>query len=343
MVLNQKKISFLYPQPTPLDYLPNLSKDLGIEFYIKRDDLTPYGTGGNKLRKLEYLLYDAMQKGATTLLTAGGAQTNHGRLTAAVAARFGLKCVIVCVDDYPGEISANLLLDTMMGAEVVLKKNDGRDSAVQFAETIAAVKARYEATGEVVYEIPIGGSNTLGLLGYYECAQEITSQAESMGLQDATVICGVGSMGTYLGLFCGFKNEGSPLSLTGIAISPFDEAREQRVLKYFNQVKEAYGLNISASGQDFHIETGYSKGAYNNPDAGVRQAIYRMARAEAIILDPCYTGKVYAGIESMAAEGKIKPGEKIILLHTGGMPGIYTKHHRVEFEKELEHLVTIVE
>lgn len=343
MVYKYNKISFLYSQPTPIDYLPTLSKELGIELYLKRDDLTPYGTGGNKLRKLEYLLYDAMQKGATTLLTVGGAQTNHGRLTAAVAAKFGMKCVIVCVDDYPGEISANLLLDTIMGAEVVLKKNDGRDSAVQFAETIAAVKARYEAAGEVVYEIPVGGSNTIGMMGYYECAQELTAQAKEMGLEDATVISGVGSMGTYLGLYCGLKNEGSPLSLTGIAISPFTEEKEKRIIDYFNQAKKDYQFTISATLQDFHIETGYTKGAYNNPDADVRSAIYRMARAEAIILDPCYTGKVFAGLLDMLAEGKIKPGEKIIMLHTGGMPGIYTKHHRVEFEKELMHLVTIIE
>jgi D-cysteine desulfhydrase len=342
MVLQRQKISFLQSLPTPIDYLPRLSADLGIELYLKRDDLTPYGAGGNKLRKLEYFLYDALQKGATTLLTAGGAQTNHGRLTAAVAARYGLKCAIVCVDDYPGEISANMLLDTIMGAEVILKKDDGRDPAVQFAEATATVKARYEAAGEVVYEIPIGGSNTIGMLGYYECAQEITAQAEAMGIQDATVITGVGSMGTFLGLYCGLKNEGSPLSLTGVAISPFTEVKEKRIVEYFNQAKEEYALTISAVREDFHIETGYCCGAYNNEDAHVRSAIYRMARTEAIIVDPCYTGKVFAGILDMLAEGKIKPGEKIIMLHTGGMPGIYTKHHRVEFEKELRDRVTII-
>ncbi|MCE5207699.1 MAG: D-cysteine desulfhydrase family protein [Chloroflexi bacterium] len=343
MLSPRKKISFLYPQPTPIDYLPTLSRELGVELYMKRDDLTPFGAGGNKLRKLEYLLYDALQQGATTLLTVGGAQTNHGRLTAAVAAKYGLKCVIVCIDDYPGEISANLLLDTIMDAEVVLKKNDGRDSSVQYAETVAAVNARHEAAGEVVYEIPVGGSNTIGMLGYYECAEEMTAQAKAMGLDDATVITGVGSMGTYLGLYCGLKNEGSPLSLTGIAISPFTEEKERRIIEIFNQAKQDYQFTISASRQDFHIETGYTRGAYNNPDPVVRSAIYRMARAEAIILDPCYTGKVFAGILDMLAEGKIHKGEKLIMLHTGGLPGIYTRHHRIEFEKELMDHVTIID
>ncbi|MEM5774894.1 MAG: pyridoxal-phosphate dependent enzyme, partial [Anaerolineaceae bacterium] len=115
MLKKPNKVSFLDPLPTPIHHLPTLSKELGVELYLKRDDLTPYGAGGNKLRKLEYLLYEAQQKGATTLLTVGGAQTNHGRLTAAVAAKFGLKCVIVCMDEYPGEVSANILLDTLMG------------------------------------------------------------------------------------------------------------------------------------------------------------------------------------------------------------------------------------
>ena len=343
MVMKPGKVSFLHPQPTPIDYLPTLSKELGVELYIKRDDLTPYGAGGNKLRKLEYLLYEAQQKGATTLLTVGGAQTNHGRLTAAVAAKFGMKCVIVCMDDYPGEVSANILLDTIMGAEVVLKKDDGGDPALQSAETIAAVKARYEAAGEVVYEIPVGGSNTVGLMGYYDCAEEITAQAKEMGLEDATVVTGVGSTGTYMGLFCGLLNEHSPLKLLGIAISPFTEEKEQRVMDLFHQAKQEYGYTVDVTPEDFHIEKGYTRGAYNNPHPAVREAIYRMARAEAIILDPCYTGKMFAGLLEMIAEGKIKKGEKLILLHTGGMPGLYTKHHRVELEKDLLPLVTILD
>ena len=137
MLLGHEKVSFLH-LPTPLEYLPGVSQDLGVEFYIKRDDLTNLGVGGNKLRKLEYLLKDAQDQGCTMLLTLGGAQTNHGRLTAAVAAKYGMKCAIVCVDNYPGELSANLLLDRLMGAEVILKKDDGRPESEQFAETAAA-------------------------------------------------------------------------------------------------------------------------------------------------------------------------------------------------------------
>lgn len=343
MLIKKEKVSLIDSRPTPINYLPTLSKELAVELFIKRDDLTVFGAGGNKLRKLEYILYDAIQKGATTLLTVGGAQTNHGRQTAAAAAKFGMKCVIVCVDDYPGETSANLLLDGIFDSEVVLKKNDGRASDVQLSETIAKVKARYEEKGEVVYEVPLGGSDVVGVLGYYEAAVEITAQAKDINIEDATVISGVGSMGTYIGLYCGLKNEGSPLSLTGIAILPFNEYHDKRLEEYFTQVKKEYNLSIDASRKDFNIETGYTRGAYNNPDPAVRQAIYYMARKEAILLDPCYTGKVFAGVLDMIKEGKINKGEKIILLHTGGMPGLYTKHHRIEFEKELMDHFTILD
>lgn len=343
MLVKKEKVSLLDSNPTPINYLPTLSKELGVELYVKRDDLTMFGAGGNKMRKLEYILYDAIQKGATTLLTVGGAQTNHGRQTAAAAAKYGMKCVIVCVDDYPGEVSANLLLNGIFNAEVVLKKNDGRDYEVQFAEAIAKVKKRYEDMGETVYEIPMGGSDVIGVMGYYECAVEITAQAKNLGIEDATVIDGVGSMGTYMGLYCGLKNEGSPLGLTGIAILPFTEYHDNRLVEYFQQVKNEYNLSIDACREDFNIETGYTRGAYNNPDSKVRQAIYSMARTEAILLDPCYTGKVFAALLDMIDEGKIKKGEKIILLHTGGLPGLYTKHHREEFEKELIDNFTILD
>ena len=172
---------------------------------------------------------------------------------------------------------------------------------------------------------------------------ELTEQAKAMGLEDATVISAVGSIGTYMGLYCGLKNENSPLKLTGVAISPFLEAKDKRIVEYFNSVKEKYGLTIDATREDFHIERDYTHGAYNNPVKEVRDAVCYMASREAIILDPCYTGKAFAGICKMVKEGKIEKGSKVIFLHTGGLPGIYTKHHRVEFEKELLDGVTILD
>ena len=341
MLLGHEKVSFLH-LPTPLEYLPALSRRLGVEFYIKRDDLTGLGMGGNKLRKLEYLLYDAQQQGATMLLTLGGAQTNHGRLTAAVAAKYGMRCAILCIDDYPGEVSANILLDRIMDADVILKKNDGRPESDQQDELIAQMVKKYAAEGEKVYVIPVGGSNRIGMLGYYECAREITAQAFEMGISHARLLCGVGSLGTYMGLFCGLRGEGSPLRLTGVAISPFGAAKEKRIVEYFEEVRQSLGLDITAARADFDIETGYAREGYNMPNPVVRDAIYEMARTEAIILDPCYTGKAFAGIRDMIAEGKIARGETLIFLHTGGAPGINTPCHRVEFERELLDGITIL-
>ena len=342
MVLGQEKVSILN-LPTPLEYLKNLSDELGIQLYLKRDDMTGLGMGGNKLRKLEYILKDALDKGATMLITEGGVQTNHGRLTAAVAAKYNMRCGIVAIGDYPGELSANLLLDRLMGAEVIIKKDDGRPSTVQYKELVNNTIKKYEAQGETVYYIPLGGSDDNGILGYYECAVELTSQAAAMGIGDARVITAVGSLGTYMGLYCGFNNENSGLQLTGVAIMPFDHSKEQSIVKLFDRVKEAYGMKINAGLKDFNIEKDYVRGGYNLPSREVREAVRLMAEKEAILLDPCYTGKCFAAIIDMMKEGKIKKGEKIIMIHTGGMPGLYTKHHRVEFEKELIDGVTILE
>ena len=342
MSLGCKKVPFLN-LPTPIEYLPNISRELGINLYMKRDDLTGLGMGGNKLRKLEYFLYDAQQQGADRLLTVGGAQTNHGRLTAAVAAKYGMKCSIVAVDNYPGEVSANILLDRIMGAEVILKEKDPlRSEDTQVYETAMAVKERYENQGEKVYYIPMGGSNELGILGYYDCAQELTVQAAELGISDSRVITAVGSMGTYMGLFCGLKDIESPLSLTGVLIMPYEESVRAYAKTYFDRVKERYDLEFDADKSDFHIEEDYFYEAYNNPVPEVRQAIYNMARKEAILLDPCYTGKTFNGICQMVRDRKIQQGETIIMVHTGGQPGLNTPHHRAEFEAELMDGIKII-
>lgn len=333
---------FDFVDETPLYKLENISEDLGVNFYIKRDDLTELGAGGNKLRKLEYLMKDAVNQGATMVLTVGGAQTNHGRLTAAVATKLGLKCAIIAIDSYPGELTANMLLDRIMGCELILSTDDGTDEDEQIDKIKDQLIADYEEKGEKVYYIPVGGSNVLGALGYFDAAMEINEQAKNLGIQDATVFESVGSIGTYMGLYCGLRYANSSLRLTGIAISPFGKTKEKRIVEYFNEVKEKYDLEFSATREDFHIETGYTRGGYNNPSKEVRDAIYYMGRREGLLLDPCYTGKGFAGILDMIKEGKISKGKNIIFIHTGGFPGLYTPHHRVEFEKELLGGVTIL-
>lgn len=341
MLLGHEKEHILH-LPTPIEYLPAVSDDLGIELYIKRDDLTPLAMGGNKLRKLEYFVKDAKNTGSTLLLTVGGVQTNHGRLTCAVANKCGMKGAIISVGEYPGELSANLLLDGIMGSDVWIKKQDEDKSESQtYDEIIPKVMDHYASLGEKVYFIPLGGSNELGTLGYYECALETANQLKNSALEGARIVDAVGSMGTYMGLFAAIKNESLPLKLTGIAISPKTDI-EKTALEYYNRVKNYFGLSYEASLSDFDLTVKYDRGAYNNPCREVREAIYYMAQKEAIILDPCYTGKAFAGLMEMVKNGEIKQGEKVIFLHTGGAPGINTPHHRIEFEKERDKFIHVL-
>lgn len=326
--------------PTPIEYLPRISEELGVNFYIKRDDLTPLAAGGNKLRKLEYAVKEALDEGATMLLTVGGVQTNHGRLTAAAAAKFGLRCAIVTAGTYPGEISANLLLDRILGADVIIE-NGG--IGMDFDEIAQKYIEKYEAEGEKVYYITVGGSDVTGALGYIECAEELTAQAKELGIEDGRVITTSGSLGTYTGLYCGLRAMDSPLSLTGIAIMPYDDSTKRRAEELISGACERFGFDVPSTWDDLNIELDYTQGSYNNPVKEVRDAILLMARKEAILLDPCYTGKAFAGIIKMIEEGKIEKGEDIIFIHTGGMPGLYTKHHREAFEEELKDGIYIVE
>ncbi len=342
MLLGHEKVSFLH-LPTPLDYLPAVSRDLGINLYIKRDDMTGLGTGGNKLRKLEYFLYAAQQAGATALVTVGGPQTNHGRLTAAVAAKYGLKCTIVAVGSYPGEISANILLDRMMGCEVYLVQPDGAASEDELEErAVRETMEKYKAQGDVPYFIPMGGSNELGILGYYECAQEITAQVAEQKIDEARILCAVGSEGTYMGLFIGLKDTKSPVRLTGIAISTSHEPdASARAKGYFDKCRNFYKLGWTAEKEEFQITNDYHWGGYNNPVKEVREAMYYLARKEAIILDPCYTGKAFYGLLQMVRTGAIRQGENIVFLHTGGTAGINGPVHRIHMEEELKDGIII--
>ena len=338
-ILGREKIEMLN-LPTPLEYLKNVSADLGVNVYCKRDDLTSLATGGNKLRKLEFFMKDAMDKGATMLITEGGAQTNHGRLTAAAAAKYGMKCAIVTADKYPGEISANLILDGMMGCDVyfVSDMESGRQAVID----------KYTAVGEKVYYVPMGGSNEIGMLGYVECAIELDRQAREMGIDDAVIYTTVGSMGTYLGLLIGLKECNSKMKLVGINVLPYSEdagneeecetALREALWDYYNRIRVFYGDHASGWGfrpEDFVIETAHIHGAYNNAVEEVREVMYYLARKEAIIIDPCYTGKTFEAMVDHIRGGLIPQGSNVIFMHTGGLPGIYTKHHRVELEKEL--------
>lgn len=382
MALGTEKIKFL-SNPTPLERMDELSKELGLNLFIKRDDLTNYGGGGNKLRKLEYFLKDALDKKSTMLMTVGGAQTNHGRLTATVAAKYGLKSAILSADTYPGEISANLLLDGILGCHVYLSESDCMGTPDEKLKKMREdVTKEWESRGEKVYYIPMGGSNELGMLGYYDCMTEIVQQIKEYNentyekkdygisydsnttqntlpkkISKPHIVVTVGSYGTYMGLLSAIANEEIDCKLTGVTIMPYYDNPAAEILKKYGELQRFYNLKADLRKEDvqhvknaavcdgsalFRVADEYDFGAYNNPVSEVRETIYHMARKEGIFLDPCYTGKTFNALMRLAEAGYFAEDETVIFIHTGGFPGLYTSQHRSEFEKELKEFVHLI-
>lgn len=330
---------------TPIHKLENLSKKYEMNIYIKRDDLTGYALGGNKLRKLDYLLKDALDKGCNVLLTYGGAQTNHGRLTAAVAARFGLKCGIIMDGPAPKKASGNLILDKMMGADLFFmddtnfKNEEKKVKDAKYKElvdkTTAEVVKMYEAQGDKVYIIPVGGSNPIGAAGYVTAAKEIKDQLEEMNVKMDYVFTGFGSVGTYGGLYLGAKYYNAGFTPVGICVSHKNDAEIQEKVDYIKETNEFLELGVNVSPDDMWIEKGYVGISYNVPDSVTRKYVYMMAREEAVILDACYTGKAFRGMIEMIEEGKITKDKNVMLLHTGGAPGLFSEDHSEAMQEEL--------
>lgn len=330
---------------TPIHKLNNLSKKYGINIYIKRDDMTGYATGGNKLRKLDYLLKDALDKNCTVLLTYGGPQTNHGRLTAAVAARFGLKCGIIMDGPAPEKASGNLILDKMMGADLFFMDDSSFNNepkeikSVKYKEltgkTTNEVIKLYESQGEKVYLIPIGGSSPLGAAGYVMAAKEIKDQLNEMNVKIDYVFTGFGSVGTYGGLYLGSKYFDAGFTPIGVCVSHKNDADMQEKFDYIKEINTFLNLNVDVKKEDMWIEDGYVGIAYNVPDPLTRKYVYMMARQEAIILDNCYTGKTFRAMIEMVENGKIPKDKNIMFLHTGGLPGLFSEEHADSMQNEL--------
>lgn len=330
---------------TPIHKLENLSNKYGINIYIKRDDLTGYACGGNKLRKLDYLLVDALEKNCTVLLTYGGPQTNHGRLTAAVAARFGLKCGIIMDGPAPKKATGNLILDKMMGADLFFMDDTNfKDETVDIKKakynellkkTTDEVVKMYESQGEKVYMIPVGGSSSLGAAGYVMAAKEIKDQLEEMNVNIDYVFTGFGSVGTYGGLYLGAKYFNAGFRPIGVSVSHKNDAEMQEKIDLINETNEFLELGVKVTPDDMWIEKGYVGISYNVPDPLTRSYVYMMAKEEAIILDACYTGKVFRGMIEMIEKGEISKDKNVMLLHTGGLPGIFSEAHEGAMQEEL--------
>lgn len=315
---DQSRIS-LGHLPTPLEPLNRLSKELGgSRIWIKRDDCTGLATGGNKTRKLEFLLGDAMAKGADTVLTFGAVQSNHARQTAAACARLGLECHLMLSRAVPWpqsdyESTGNVLLDRILGATVhLIDPKDVADASHELHNRLAS-------RGRNVYVIPTGGSNAIGALGYVAAAQEILSQARSSGFTPDLIIHATSSGGTQAGLAAGLSR--TPTRLLGINVSDPDHAALTTRIKGLAMETAALS-GISHASFEVNITSDFLGQGYGLPTEAGIEAIRLLARTEGIIADPVYSAKALGALIVLMRTGELADASNLIFLHTGGVGAV---------------------
>lgn len=301
--------------PTAVESLPRLSQELGdIRILVKRDDQTGLAFGGNKTRKLEFLLGEALAQGAHTLVTTGAVQSNHCRQTAAAAARFGFECVLVLVGEPPRQPTANLLLDHLFGAQIVwVERREDRDRILQ--ETFE----RLTAEGKKPYLVPYGGSNPLGALGYVYAMEELVAQQ----VQAEWVVFASSSGGTQAGLVLGARLFGFKGRLLGISVDEPQHVLQERVARLASETADLLGRPQKFSPVDVLVNADYCASGYGVLTEAERAAVRLFARTEGMLLDPVYTGRAAAGLIDLARKGFFKPGETILFWNTGGQPALF--------------------
>jgi D-cysteine desulfhydrase len=319
------------PSATPLESLPRFSAALaalcpqgrGPEVWVKRDDLLGLFPGGNKTRKLEFLVADALAQGADTLVTCGAPQSNHCRITLAAAVKEGLKCRFVIEERVAGSYDpkggGNHFMFRLLGVEAITVVPAGSD----MAKAMQNVADELAAAGRKAYVIPGGGSNALGGLGYVACAQELQQQCFDLGLQFDRVILGSGSSGTHGGLLAGFLGANVDTSIVGIGVSRDPADQEPLVHREAQAVLDLLGVHLVVPREAVVTIGGYWQPKYSVPNAAMVEAVQLLARTEGLLLDPVYTGKAMAGLIGMARKATLRPDEKVLFLHTGGLPSLF--------------------
>jgi L-cysteate sulfo-lyase len=314
----------LFPAPTPLEKLENLSRHLGgPDIWIKRDDCTVVATGGNKIRKLEFLVGEARAQGADHLVTQGAVQSNHVRQTAAVAKRFGMKCTALLehridTNDRDYLNSGNVLLDRLFDTAI-----EYRPGGTDMNAAIEAKGAALREAGERPYVIPGGGSNRVGALGYVSCAQELMQQVDQMGLGIDRVVTATGSAGTQAGLVVGLEGANAGIPVLGIGVRLPRDAQEANVHRLAEATADYVGMQGRIARSAVIANCDYVGPGYGQPTPGMTEAVVMLARLEGVLLDPVYSGKAMAGLIDLIRKGEIRKGETVVFLHTGGAVGLF--------------------
>jgi L-cysteate sulfo-lyase len=310
-------------QPTPLEFMPRMSESLGgPRLWIKRDDCTGLATGGNKTRKLEFLIADAIEKGADMVVTQGAVQSNHVRQTAAAACKFGLDCHALLerrvpdrADDY--ETTGNVLFDQMFGTSL-----EFRPAGLDMNAEAMAVTEKLAAAGRKPYFIPGGGSNEIGALGYVSCAYELLDQIKANNLDVGWIVLATGSAGTHAGMLAGLHAAGSTIPVMGISVRQPEEKQIAAVHK-LAVLTSAQLTDTPLGVEKVIVDDGYVGAGYGQPTQGTLDAINLIARREGLLFDPVYSGKGLAGMIGLAGQNFFKSDKDVIFLHTGGAAALF--------------------
>ena len=328
---------------TPLEFLPNFTKALSAtcpdgaapNVWIKRDDMLGLTPGGNKTRKLEFLVAEALAQGADTLITCGAPQSNHCRATLSAAIKEGMKCRFVIEervpDSYKLDASGNNFLFRLLGVEALTVVPGGTNMLA----AMQAVADDLAKGGRKGYIVPGGGSNALGGLGYVACAQELQQQFFDQGVHIDKIVVGSGSSGTHGGLLAGFLGNHIHIPLIGIGVSRDPADQNPLVLKEAQAVCDLLGLGITVPAEAVVSHGDWWRPKYSVPNTAMVEAVQMLARTEAILLDPVYTGKIMAGLIGLARQGLFKRDENVLFIHTGGAPSLHAFEAEVLGLKEL--------
>ena len=304
--------------PTPLEPMSRLTAHLGgPDLWIKRDDQTGLATGGNKTRKLEFLVAEALSQRADTLITAGAAQSNHARQTAAAAARFGLSCTLVLRGVAPINAQGNLLLDRLLGADVVWSGDRPVPDCMN--ETATDVRA----AGGCPYVIPYGGSNPVGASGYVAAMGELLGQCAAQGVSFDTIVTASSSGGTQAGLVVGARALGYAGCILGVSVGPPAQALREAVASLASATAERLDQPFAFSPDDIEVDDSYCAPGYGVVGDLERDAIRTLARHEGLLLDPVYTGRAFGGLLALIQRSAFRANERVLFWHTGGIPALF--------------------